>query len=283
MLSSLHEALVEPFRQQPGLAAELLTGPLKIEVPEFQQARLDSGELTEATPTEYRADAVVVLAKDDTPVLGVVVEAQVRPNDDKQWTWPQYLISFRSRIRCPTILLVICPDASTARRCAAPIPLGHPGLVLQPLVIGPDRVPVVTDPARASHNPALAVLSAIAHGDHPERDRILHALMSVLVDDDLHERYADLVLANLPDAARHHLEKLMTTGTYEYQSDFARRYFSKGKAEGEAKALLALLDARGIEITDEARTRITECTDVDQLETWVRRAATIDSINDLFS
>jgi len=38
--------------------------------------------------------------------------------------------------------------------------------------------------------------------------------------------YADLVLAALPAATRHHLGALMSTGTYEYQSDFARRYFS---------------------------------------------------------
>jgi hypothetical protein len=40
----------------------------------------------------------------------------------------------------------------------------------------------------------------------------------------------------------------MTTRTYEYQSDFARRYFSEGKAEGEADALLEVLDTRKIAV-----------------------------------
>lgn len=230
MPSSLHEALVDLFRQHPPLAADLLTGPLKLDLPAFHQARLESGDLTEVTPTEYRADAIVVLTgKDGTPVLGVVVEVQLNPDPDKQWTWPYYLIAPRARLRCPTVLLVVCPDPRTAARCATPIPLGHPGLVLQPLVLGPDQVPIVTDPAQAGHNPALTVLSATAHGNHPDRNQILRTLMGLLVDADHRERYADIVLAALPEAARRYLEKLMTTETYEYRSDFARRYFSQGR------------------------------------------------------
>lgn len=78
----------------------------------------------------------------------------------------------------------------------------------------------------------------------------------------------------------------MAAGTYEYRSDFARRYVGQGRAEGnaegEARALLAVLDARGISVPEDARTRITSCTDLDQLDTWVRRAVTADSVQDLF-
>lgn len=286
MPSTLHEALIELFRQWPALAAELLTGPLKLELPAFQQARLESGELTEITPTEYRADAVVVLTQATTPVLGVVVEAQLSRDTAKQWSWPNYLTSLRARLRCPTVLLVVCADPKLAGRCAAPIEIGHPGFVLHPLVLGPDQVPVLTDATQASRSPALAVLSAMAHGHHPDRNRIIEAMLSALVDDDHRERYADIVLAVLPEAAQRYLEKLMTTGTYEYKSDFARRYFSqgeaKGEAQGEAKALLTLLAARDIRVPDDARERITGCTDLDQLDIWIRRAASADSINDLF-
>ena len=79
----------------------------------------------------------------------------------------------------------------------------------------------------------------------------------------------------------------MTSSTYEYQSDFARRYVSQGRtegrAEGEAKAVLAVLDARGIDVPEDARARITGCADLDQLDTWVRRAATATSVEDLFA
>jgi hypothetical protein len=73
----------------------------------------------------------------------------------------------------------------------------------------------------------------------------------------------------------------MTTTSYRYQSDFARRYFSQGKAEGEAKAVLAILDARGVAVPEEVRAHIAGCTDLDLLDVWVRRAATADKIQDL--
>src|SRR5262249_20962676 len=104
----------------------------------------------------------------------------------------------------------------------------------------------------------------------------------------------DVVFAALPAAARSYLEALMATRTYEYQSDFVRRYVFQGRAEGRvegraegeakgrAKAVLMVLDARGVDVPDDARARITECSDLDQLDIWVRRAATVDSINDLF-
>ncbi|MPZ28844.1 MAG: hypothetical protein GEV12_21210 [Micromonosporaceae bacterium] len=78
-----------------------------------------------------------------------------------------------------------------------------------------------------------------------------------------------------------------TTGQYrEYTSPFIRRYVGQGRAEGEAKgraeALLEILAARGIDMPEPAHTRIRECTDIDQLDVWIRRAATADSIARLF-
>jgi len=99
------------------------------------------------------------------------------------------------------------------------------------------------------------------------------------------------VFAALPAALRAFLEELMTTGTYEYQSDFVRRYVfqgraegrEEGRAEGQAEALLDFLDARGIAVPDDVRRRIAECTDSDQLHIWIRRAATVEKIDDLFA
>jgi hypothetical protein len=86
----------------------------------------------------------------------------------------------------------------------------------------------------------------------------------------------------LPEAARANLEEPMATGTYEYQSDFARRYYGQGRVEGEATALLGFLEARGIAVPDDAHKRITQCTDLEQFATWIRRAATISTIDELF-
>ncbi|WP_034270369.1 hypothetical protein [Haloechinothrix halophila] len=291
MPSTTHEALIELFRNRPELAAELLTEPLGIMVPRFEQARLDSGDLTDLAPTEYRADAVVVLTRNGTAVLAVIIEVQLARDKRKRRTWPVYLTTLHARLRCPAILLVLCADPDTAGWCAAPIHVGHPGWELRPLALGPDKVPVVTDVDDAPHAPELVVLSAMAHGTHPDRDKVFRALIAALehVDEDHATLYHDVVLSVLPEAARHHLEALLLTRKYEYQSDFARKYFGQGKAEGEkagraegeANALLAVLDAREIAVPEEAKSRITECTDLDQLDAWIRRAVTATRIEDV--
>ncbi|WP_326820107.1 hypothetical protein [Streptosporangium sp. NBC_01756] len=261
---------------------------LGVTVPTYSEARLESEEFTDCTPTEYRADAVVMLTLADEPALAVVVEVQRGQDKDKRWSWPVYLATLRARTRCPTVLLVICTNTRTAMWCATPIPLGHPGWTLAPLVIGPEAVPMVTDAKEAARTPELAVLSAMAHGGAPEGADVLRALFGALdaLDDDQARLYSDFVLMALPPAARLSLELMMETGTYEYQSDFARKYVAEGReegrAEGETKALLAVLSARGIDVSDDARERITNCTDIDQIEAWIRLAATANSTDVLF-
>jgi hypothetical protein len=296
-LSSLHEVLVDLFREQPLLAVELLSDPFQFQVPAHERVELSSNELNKVVPAEFRADTVVVLrTAQHQPVLGVVVEVQLSPTKDKQWSWPSYLISLRTRLKCAVVLLVVSPSKAVAEWCAKPIHLGHPDWVLKPLVLGPDRVPVVTDPDRARQHLERAMLSAIAHSEHPQREQIFHALLAALDsgDHDRAVRYTDLVLTALPEVARACLEDLMTTGTYEYKSDFARRYYhqgqtegraeglTEGRAEGEVRALLAILNARGIPVPGDAHTRITDCLDLDQLEMWIRRAITVTTIQDLF-
>lgn len=285
MPSHLHEALIALFRNRPSLAAELLSGPFGLDLPDYRLARLESGDLTDVSPTEYRADAVVVLGPSEKAELAVVVEVQLGRDAGKRWSWPVYLATLRARLRCPVVLLVVCADRATAAWCATPLELGHPGWVLAPLVLGPDRVPIVTDVEQAIGSPELVVLSAIAHATHPDRDKIFYALLTALESADaVHtDLYPDFVLAALPAAARRHLEVLMTTGTYEYQSDFVRRYIYRGRAEGEAKAVLAVLKSRGIEVPEQARERISGCTDLDQLGGWLERVATVKSVDELFT
>lgn len=141
-----------------------------------------------------------------------------------------YLATLRARLRTPETLLGLCPSTRVAQWCGQPIDLGHPGWHLRPLVVDPGQVPAVTDPAEAGRSPELAVLSALAHSEGPERDKVL------------------------PEAARHHLEELMTAGTYEYRSDFARKY-----------------------------ARILACTDTELLNTWIDRAIPADTADELFA
>ncbi|MFF4241090.1 hypothetical protein ACFYYL_34900 [Actinomadura geliboluensis] len=68
---------------------------------------------------------------------------------------------------------------------------------------------------------------------------------------------------------------------YEWRSDFAKIHRAQGRAEGEAKALLVVLEGRGIAVPNEVRRRVMGCTDSDQLERWLKRAAVVDRAEDL--
>lgn len=288
MPTAEHEILIDLFRNRPSLAPELLGEALGFAVPPYSEARLESGDLTDHTPTEYRADAVVVLAE-SRPVLAVVVEVQRRKDADKHWSWPVYLMTLRARLRCRAVLLVVCADTRTARWCGRPIDLGHPGTRLTPLVIGPETVPEITDSKQADGAPEMAVLSALAHGGGEDGGPILRALREALnaVDDERARMYADFVLARLPRAARNYLEALMQSGTYEYQSDFARKYVAEGEARGDiargVRAIFTVLSARGIAVAEGTRQKISQCSDSEQLDIWLQRATTAESVDELFA
>jgi predicted transposase/invertase (TIGR01784 family) len=55
-----------------------------------------------------------------------------------------------------------------------------------------------------------------------------------------------------------------------------------GRAEGEANAVIAVLQARGIAVTNEQRQQILECTDLERLNGWIRKSVTLTSANELF-
>ena len=147
------------------------------------------------------------------------------------------------------------------------------------------EVQLVTHPKQAAAFPELAVLSAMAHGSGRRGAHVaLTALAAALtLDEDRSRLYTDIVLASLSEAARRALEEQMSTGRYEYQSEFARKYVAEGKAEGRAAAVLAVLEARRIVVSTEAAARITSCTDIATLDAWVRRAATARSVDELFA
>ncbi len=57
---------------------------------------------------------------------------------------------------------------------------------------------------------------------------------------------------------------------------------AKGQSEGKAEAVLHVLKARGIEISGSVRERVTECTDLEALETWLDRSLSVTRAEELF-
>jgi len=152
MVSLKHEGVLKLVRDRPEFAADLLGDLLAVKVPPFSKARCVDVTLNQVAPAEYRADAVVLFTR-RKPVFGAIIEAQLRPKQDKRFTWPLYAVGARARERCSFVVLVIAPNAATARWAARPIELGG-GNQYTPLVIGPDGVPKLTDPARARREPS---------------------------------------------------------------------------------------------------------------------------------
>ncbi len=290
MPSLPHEALLELFRRRPPLAAELLRDALHAPIPAFDRVRIGDSNLTELSPAELRADLVLLLegSNSESTTGAIVVEAQLGTDTDKRWSWPAYLCGLRARLHCAAALVVVTGDRSVARWAARPIETGHPGFTLTPLVLGPASVPVVLDSAVAAQSPELAVLSAIVHGEEPEAVGVARAaaVAALSLDDERAALYLDVILASVNQTARAVLEALMANRPYEYQSDFAKRYVAVGKAQGQAeaaaRAVLRVLEARGVDVPGDVRERILACADLALLDAWLERAVTATSASEVF-
>ena len=75
----------------------------------------------------------------------------------------------------------------------------------------------------------------------------------------------------------------MQPGLEKFFSEAQRRNFERGRAEGEAAALLKIVTRRGLTLTAEQRRRIMGCTDVAMLERWLDRALSVSSVAELLA
>jgi hypothetical protein len=285
MPSIPHEAPLELLRQNPRLAAVLL-GSLGVAVPAKATAKMASSDLSTSVPIELRADAVVLLSGADGTRLAVVVEVQLRYDKRKSYSWPTYLTQVRAAQHCRAVLLVICPGTATARRCRVPIRTGHPGFDLVPLVIDSAAIRNPGDADLRTAGPELVVLAVLIRALDLDQENSRRLVLTKLadLDDSRFQTYTVFVLNAASEPARQALEALMTTAPFK--NSFVDRLLAEGKAEGkaegEARLVLRVLAARRLQATAEIRERVMSCTDTSQLETWAERAATADSIDEVF-
>ncbi|MEU7425894.1 hypothetical protein [Streptomyces sp. NPDC040750] len=57
---------------------------------------------------------------------------------------------------------------------------------------------------------------------------------------------------------------------------------ARGEAKGEAKAVLRVLRARGVEVSESVRERVMACLDLEVLEAWLDRSLTVTRAEELF-
>jgi hypothetical protein len=158
-------------------------------------------------------------------------------------------------------------------------------------VRGPEAIPVVTDPAEAIEHPYRAVLSVVAHGDSEQAEAIGRAAMAGIagLPADVRATWEAVILAELNEAARVALEARMALNPEKYREKhpYYREALAKGRTEGEtmgeARALLTMLSARGVAVSEAARERILACKQIDVLEGWIRRALTVTAVDEMFA
>ena len=73
----------------------------------------------------------------------------------------------------------------------------------------------------------------------------------------------------------------MIPDVQSFFSESQRRSFDMGEAKGKADAVLVVLESRGIPLSNEQRRRILECTDLETLDQWIRKAALVTTVDEL--
>jgi hypothetical protein len=285
MPSVEHDTLNMLFRNRPAFALEVLRDLFDVDVPEHACVEVAPADFNDRPSRDCVADTVVIVGPSYERSFAAIIEPQLKIEPSKLTSWPRYAAALWLREDCEIEVLAICPDAKVAAWASQPIPTKLPGYALRVRVIGPDQIPIITDVARAMESPELSALSVMAHG---HRREVAMTFMTALekVPHEHAPYYYEYAHRLSPLTVRRILEELMTSTAWPVYSPFAREHFGKGKveglAEGEAKAVLSVFQARGITVTDEARARIMTCTDVDQLDEWVRRAVTAATVEELF-
>jgi hypothetical protein len=288
MPSLWHDAANQLFRDHPWLAPKIVRERAYADLPAHLTATVGSPQFNDRKSRDFYADTVVVVGgPPNDPAYGVIVEPQQSQDSGKLHDWPRYAAAFWLETGKPAWVLVFCPNHKVAdwylRR--QPVATNLPDYSLPLIVIGPAQIPVITDPADVVSDAAMGVLSFVAHGDGDPA--VVQAFESALVKlpPASLRRYYELAHSMSVPTLRNVLEEFMASDVL-LSSPIAKENFALGLAEGEAKgearAVLFVLEARGLVPSEQERATITGCTDLAQLQAWITKAVTVSSVGELF-
>ncbi|MFE1288541.1 hypothetical protein [Streptomyces sp. NPDC058751] len=292
MVSSSHEAMHHFGQKDTAGLIRNFQKLFHVPFPEPCGFTVVNTDLTEIEPVERRVDSLVRVHTESGDFL-LVLESQGKKDERKRGSWPYYLSYLYEKYRCEPVLIVMTQSSSTARWAAQPIRFGLPGwssLVVRPMVLGPDQVPVITDEKEAAQDVSLAVLSAITHGKGPGVAAILAPLAAALeaIEPAGAALLAQLVTSGLVDSrAKEIWRDLMAPVNYFFQNPVADQLRDEGRVEGRIEdrieMILRILELRGIEVSDSTRLRVQACSDLEQLKVWSERAVHVTDPADLFA
>jgi hypothetical protein len=298
--TSQHEALHRIFLEDEALFARAAAHVLGVIVQEPARVTVLNNDLTTVEPLERRADSVLMaewLVDDPDGRYILIIESQTDPDESRRRRWPYYIAFLQDKYECPVVLLVVCSKKATARWARQPIEIGLPDLVVMivhPVVLGPDNVQAVTDPAEASLDATFAVFSALTHSRSPDLSAILEALADALsrIDPETAALLTEITEVGLGNTAgQQKWRDLMSTYLPPFVSEFRLQGIAQGREEGReeglaagrAEAILRILDQRGIAVDDESRQAIMSCTNLDTLGPWLDRSLTATQVTEIFT
>ena len=309
MPSVEHEVVAELVSRQPGLLRALaeLAG---VQLPRWETLERVDSDLSRVAPVELRADKVLVCRNAEGDVqASLVFEIQRRPDHDKPYAWPGYVASLRLQHRSPALLFVVAMTGAVERWASRPIDLGG-GNTFRPIVIGPSLVPKLTE---AGDDWELAILSALMHARSRQGPEIAAAALLAArehADEADQALYFDLISSKLTRVARAVLREKMIHKHYEPQTAFSRHWkrvglqeglkeglkegreagreegLQEGREEGReglVRAVLSILDARGLRLSAAAERELAALRDLAALADTARRAAIVESADALFA
>ncbi|WP_250906173.1 hypothetical protein [Nonomuraea sp. NEAU-A123] len=277
MPSPAHDTLNALFRSRPAFAVEILRDVFDVDLPTDVLIEVAGGDFNDRPSLDFQADTVITVGPRQDPIFGVIVEIQQDIKEHKRTAWARYAAALWLQLKCPVVVLALCPNARVATWATEPIVTSLPGFVLQPSVFGPDRIPVITDHVQAADCLELAAMSVMMHGHQRVVTEAFMTAVGKLADGHASQYYEyGYRLASLP--ARRIMEEIMSSAAWPVYSPFAKEHFGKG----ELTALIRVLEARGISVPQDAHDRIAQCTDRDQIEEWIDRAATATTLGEVF-
>lgn len=290
MVSFKHQGLCKLLGERPVSAQVLLQMVPGVELPGNLEIVPGPETIRELQLPEYAADVVVAHRRTThgKPEEAFVFEVQLRPDDDKRRSWPIHVAGSAARLGCPTSLVVLATNERTARWASVPIDVGRGRMVLEPFVVGPQQIPRMLEPDEARACPELATLAVMVHGHQPESKRLgRNAIEAVLAKpEECDTLLLELILGSLPGHTLREIEDEMELHTTPLLSNWSKQRIAKGRKEGRQEArqeaLRLVLDTRGLELSPEQRARIEQCNNSRQLDAWLRRAVTAQSVEQMF-
>lgn len=284
MVKPPHEALHQIFRHEPRLFSEFMDKSAGLPFPKVLAVRELNSNLNEIKTVEAEADTVLMAETVEGRHI-VVIEAQERVDRHKLKAWPYYVAYLRNKYDCEVTLIVVCHDVATADWARQEISTGLPNRPSQctwPIVLAPDNVDPLTSASEFVLDPLSAAFRVLTHASREPTPGIIEILekgVTELAQQDMQTArflgdflYAGLAKSSLLDPWRQIVSTIIKNN----------RLSDEIRAEGEQRILLAVLGAKGFELTDALRARITSCTDMATLEQWAVRASSANSLDEVF-